>query len=186
LAIAVVDFNKDNQLDIVVANYGTLNFAILFGHNNGSFRIETIYDMGYDSIPYSLATGDFNNDHYLDIAFVNSGTDNIGILLGYGNGSFYYLTTYSTGLRSDPSSIAIDDLNRDNHLDLVIANWGINNLLVFFGLGNGTFSEPKSYSIGYNARPQSIVISDINNDNLLDIAVANFGSDYVEILLQTC
>jgi hypothetical protein len=185
-SVAVADFNNDDQLDIAVTNSGTNNIGILFGYGNGNFTDQFIYSTGDNSDPYALATGDFNNDHYLDIAFVNSGTDNIGILLGYGNGSFYYLTTYSTGLRSDPSSIAIDDLNKDNHLDLVIANWGINNILVFFGLGNGTFSEPKLYSVGYNARPQSVAISDINNDNLLDIVVANFGSDYVEILLQTC
>jgi hypothetical protein len=46
-------------------------------------------------------------------------------------------------------------------LDLVVANWGTNNILVFFGLGNGNFLEPKSYSVGYNARPQSVTIGDI-------------------------
>jgi hypothetical protein len=57
---------------------------------------------------------------------------------------------------------------------------------VFFGLGNGNFLDPMSYSVGYDARPQSVTIGDINNDSLLDIVVANYGSNYVEILLQTC
>jgi hypothetical protein len=116
----------------------------------------------------------------------NAATDNICILFGYGNGSFTTVATYSTGIGSNPSFVAVDDLNKDNHLDLVIANWGINNVLVFFGLDNDTFSSPKSYSVGYDARPQSIIIADFNNDNLLDIAIANYGTNRVEILFQTC
>jgi hypothetical protein len=56
---------------------------------------------------------------------------------------------------------------------------GTNNILVFSGLDNGTFLKSKSYSVGYNARPQSVTLEDINNDTLLGIV----GDNYVEILL---
>ncbi len=185
-SVAIGDFNNDDQPDIAIANSGTNNIGILLGYGNGYFNDQLTYSTGSNSLPSSITVGHFNNDYYLDIAVANSATDNIGILLGYGNGKFANITTYSTGLGSDPSFIVIGDLNKDNYLDLVVANWGINNILVFFGIGNGTFFEPKLYSIGYNARPQSVAIGDINNDNLLDIVVANYGANYVEILLQTC
>jgi len=38
--------------------------------------------------PQFVAVGDFNNDTFLDIIVVISDTNNIGILLGYGNGIF--------------------------------------------------------------------------------------------------
>jgi hypothetical protein len=75
-------------VDIIVANYGTSNIGILFGFGNGLFRLGRIYAMGYDSIPYSLAIADFNNDHQLDIAVVNYGTSNLVILLANGNRTF--------------------------------------------------------------------------------------------------
>ena len=47
---------------------------------------------------WSLAVGDFNNDTHLDIVVANYGDNNIGVLLGYGDGSFANQTTYSTGI----------------------------------------------------------------------------------------
>jgi hypothetical protein len=185
-SVTIGDFNNDDHLDIAVANSGTNNIGILLGYGDGYFNAQLTYSTGRDSLPSSITVGHFNNDHYLDIVVINSATENIAILFGYGNGTFLNLRIYSIGIGSNPSSVVAGDLNKDNNLDLVVANLGTNNILVFFGLDNGTFLEPKSYSVGNNARPQSVTIGDINNDNMLDIIVASYGSNYVEILLQIC
>jgi hypothetical protein len=185
-AVALGDFNNDNHLDIAVANSATNNIGILLGYGNGDFANQLTYSTGTNSLPSSIAVGHFNDDLYLDIAVINAASNTVGILLGYGNGRFANMTIYSTGISSDPVSIAVNDLNKDNYLDLVVANWGSNDVWVFLGMSNGTFFKPTLYSIGYNARPQSVAIGDINNDDMLDIVVANYGTNYVEILLQTC
>jgi hypothetical protein len=185
-SVAVGDFNNDNRLDIAVANSGTNNIGVLLGLGDGTFDQQKVYSTGNYSGPSSIAVGDFNNDSQLDIAVANSNTNNIGIFLGLGNGTFAVMTTFSTGISSNPSSVTVGDLNKDNQLDLVVANSGISSVLIFYGYGNGTFTNPKSYSFGYDTRPQSVTIGDFNNDSLLDIAVAVYGTGDVEILLQTC
>jgi hypothetical protein len=186
MAVTVGDFDNDSHEDIAVANSGTNNIGIFRGKGDRTFFVQKTYSTGNHSRPNAIAVADFNNDNQLDIAVANYDANNIGILFGYGNGTFAVVTTYSTGGSSNPFSIAIDDLNKDNLMDIVVATFGTNKVLVFFGLVNGTFLDPKSYSLDYNARPQSVTIEDINNDGLLDIIVANSGADYVEILLQTC
>jgi hypothetical protein len=60
----------------------------------------------------------------------NYGTNNIGILFGYGNGSFQDQTTYSTGYDSMPYPIAVGHFNKDNQLDIAVANYGTNNISI--------------------------------------------------------
>ncbi|CAF5002096.1 unnamed protein product, partial [Rotaria magnacalcarata] len=52
-SVAMDDFNNDRQIDIVVANTGANNVAVLLGHKDGSFTIEATYRTGLD--PYYVA-----------------------------------------------------------------------------------------------------------------------------------
>ncbi|CAF3234253.1 unnamed protein product, partial [Rotaria sp. Silwood2] len=183
LSIAVGDFNNDTQLDIAVVNYGTSSIGILLGVNNGTFATSMEYFTGYDSDPRSLAVGDFNNDDLQDIAVANFGTNNIGVFLGYGNGSFQSQNIYSTGSHSHPYAITTADINRDNRLDIVVTNAGKDNVGIFLGYGNGTFVNQITFSTGNGSNPHSLVVAYLNNDIFPDIAVANSGTDNVGILI---
>ena len=185
-AIVLGDFNNDHHLDIAVANSMSNTIGIFLGYGNGDFAHQRTYSTGSDSHPSALSVNYFNDDHYLDVAVVNSAMSTVAIFLGNENGSMTHLISYSTGISSAPVAITAKDLNRDNHSDLVVANRGSNEVLIYLGSGNGTFIEEKRYSMNYNARPQSVVIGDINGDKMLDIAIANDGTGNVEVLLQTC
>jgi hypothetical protein len=185
-AVAVQDFDKDGRLDIAVANYKKNNICILFGFGNGSFMNCKTYPTGPYSVPNSIVIGDIDGDKNYDIVVTNSNTSEIGIFFGYRNGTFGVLKTYGTGYGSGPSFASIADLNRDNLTDIVIANTGINTVVIFYGTGNRTFSKSESYPFNYNYRPTSVVIGDLNNDSWSDITVANYGSNYVDVLLHTC
>jgi hypothetical protein len=173
-------------MDIGVANSGTDNIGIFLGYGNISFANQVTYSTGLYSSPYSVTVGDFNNDTGLDIVAANYGSDNVGVFLGYGNGSFRNQRTYSTGSGPSPYSVAVGDFNNDTLLDIVVANYSTNNLCVFLGYGNGTFTSLILFSTDYGSHPFSVVVGDFNKDEKLDFAVANDGTDSLNILLQTC
>src|SRR5207253_530444 len=89
VSIAVGDFNGDGKQDLAVANYGTGSdpntVSILLGDGAGGFRARTNFPVG--SSPASVAVGDFNNDGKQDLAVANTGSNNVSILLGNGDGS---------------------------------------------------------------------------------------------------
>ncbi|CAF2417401.1 unnamed protein product [Rotaria sp. Silwood2] len=182
--ITIGDFNNDNQMDIAVANYGTNTVGILLGNGNGSFQDQTTYPTGYDSLPYALAVGDFNKDNQLDIAVANYGTNNIGIFLGYGNGTFASQTIYTTTLNSNPSSITVGDLNNDNYLDIIVTHYGTGKIGIFLGLENGTFAAQSTFSISSNCRPYYSAVGYFDRDNQLDVVVVDPENNQVHILLQ--
>ena len=69
------------------------------------------------------------------------------VFLGYGNGSFGGMTTYSTGVGSTPWWIAVGDFNDDNVLDMVSANKGTNSIGILLGNGNGSFTLTRKYYV---------------------------------------
>lgn len=182
-SVAVGDFNNDNQLDIVVGNVGDYrvsknqNVSVLLGCKSEMFVIQTSLITGNNSQPRSFAVDDFNSDGYMDFIVANSGTHNIGVYLGYGNISFVNSTIYSTGSNSMPYHIALGDLNNDMYIDIVIANYNSDNIGIFSGCGNGSFTNYTTYFTGTN--PSSIAVNDFDNDLILDIIVANHGSNNV-------
>ncbi|CAF3871475.1 unnamed protein product, partial [Rotaria sp. Silwood1] len=179
----VADINNDNRLDIIVANYLDYSIGLILGHVNETSADRTIVSTGSSSEPYTIAVGDFNNDHNLDMAVGNAGSNQVSVFLGYGTGNFASQKLYPTGFQSFPQSIAIGDFDNNRKLDIIVANPGTDNVGIFFGYGNGSFEDQVIYSTGPSSRPSSVVIADFNNDNQTDIVVANMGTGTIGIFL---
>src|SRR5215467_14745152 len=129
------------------------------------FTSPEIYPSG--SNPAGIATGDFNKDGKLDVCVANSGSLNISILLGRGDGTF--LTTVKYKVPQAPQSIAVSDFNHDGNLDIVVANAG--SVSVLLGNGNGTFKA----AVNTSGSPAfgSVAVGDFNRDGKPDVAVTN-------------
>ena len=184
LSVSVGHLNNDTYLDIVIANFGNDSVGLLYGHGNGTFADAKMYSTGDGSQPSSVTLADFNRDTLLDISVANSLSNTIGLLLGSRDESFQNVTTFSTGLASNPVSIMAGDFNHDGKPDIVVANAGTNNVAVLTGDGNGSFAQPMFYPMNYDSRPNWIIFGNFNNDSWMDIAVANYGADTIEILLN--
>lgn len=69
--------------------------------------------------------------------------------------------------------VATSDLNNDDNLDLIVANWNGGTVSVLLGLGNGNFSAAVNYASG---NPNAVALGDVNNDGVPDLAVAQQGN----------
>ena len=182
-SLAVGDLNNDNQTDVILANSGTDNLSIRFGSHNATFLSDIIYPLQSNSYPQYVLTGDVNKDEYFDLIVVNSKSNTMNLILGYGNGSFADSMSYTTGDNSRPYFVTMTDLNNDNRSDLIVANEGTNEIGIFFAFDYTTFILGNSYLFENCTRPSSVVVNDFNNDGELDIAVIFQTSRHLVILL---
>ncbi|MGB0909793.1 MAG: FG-GAP-like repeat-containing protein [Nitrospirales bacterium] len=121
--------------------------------------------------PQSMTTGDFNHDGYLDLATVNSTSDDVSILLSNGNGTFRSAVSFGVG--KIPMAIASKDLDGDAILDLVVATSGEDNIVVLKGMGNGFFEKTGSYPSGKGTT--FVALHDVDGKDGIDIVAANSG-----------
>ncbi|CAM4957674.1 unnamed protein product [Rotaria socialis] len=196
-SLVVADFNDDKLLDLAVANSGASSAGVFFGYCCDPFRNQSTYDTGNNSHPSSVAVGDPNNDNQSDIVVANYGTNNIvdlgefngdrwldiavaihgtnytAVLLESGDGSFAKQTFHWIGNIALTPAAVVGDFNSDKQLNIILSNDASNNIGILYGYGNGTFETLNLCSIGYNSRPYSLGMSDLNSDTQLDIVIAN-------------
>ena len=183
ISVAVGDLNDDHRLDIVVANFATNNLGILLGDGNGAFPTVELYFNGPRSGPQSIAICDLNNDDHMDILVANSGTDSIGVLFGYGNGTFQNQVILSRLQSFRPVWVLVSDFNNDNLIDIAISNYNADTVGVLLGNGNVTFAPMTIYSTGSSSTPGCLNAGDFNNDNILDLAVVNRGTSNIRLFI---
>ncbi|CAF5199705.1 unnamed protein product [Rotaria magnacalcarata] len=170
---------------MAVANHIVNIIAIYLGHMDmdATFSNEKEYTTGTGSTQYMVAIGDFNNDDLLNIAVANSGTNNVGIFLGFGNGSFKTQIELSTG-SARSIAISLADFNKDTSLDIATVDYGTHSISIFYGYGTDYFSTPSRYSTGYDSFPSALAIGDFNSDHYLDLAISNYGTNNIGIFLS--
>jgi len=180
VAIAVGDFDKDGNLDAVVADSTAGTVTVLFGDGTGNFKSSASYNVG--TTPSSVAVSDFNNDGYLDIAVTNSGSGTVSVLLNQGNGKFANASGSPYTVGNGPSSVAAGDFNNDGFSDLAVTNSTDGTVSVLLNNTTGGFGTQSTYTVGNG--PSAVAVGYLNTDAYLDLVVANQTDNTVTILLN--
>jgi hypothetical protein len=184
VALVAGDFNGDGKPDLA-ATPETNILSVLLGTGDGTLQGFAAYP--FDGRAAGIRAADWNGDGRLDLIFVSStgntsnGTDYqysgaIQVLLGAGNGTFP--TALTATAPGSARFINVADVNRDGHLDVVVAALG------------QTSSDPTSTSVslllGSNAGlgspvtdttlPVPFAIGDVNGDSGIDIVSTDYNA----------
>ena len=178
------EFNRDGIVDLVCSNQDSQDISVLLGHGDGTFAASVSYPV--QTYPYSIAISDFDHDGVSDLAVANGGSGTVSILKGLGDGTFE--SARNIAAATQPRSVATGDIDGDGITDLVVADYsGAVSFLRGLGSGgngNGTFGSPLQFWAGGNAT--GVAVGDFNADTLSDLAVANFQTNHVSVLLHGC
>lgn len=135
--------------------------------------------------PHAVKTGDFNGDGALDLAVTKKHDAHVSVLLGAGDGSFSSPRDYSVGW-PPARGLVIGDVDGDGILDLAVSNNQHedpgDHVSVLLGRGDGSFGLSREYATGKN--PSWLAAGDLDSNGILDLAVPNWGSGTVTVLLN--
>jgi hypothetical protein len=184
LAMAAADVNGDNCIDLVVANTNQNaasepgSVSTLLGGCNGAFQPAPEVIVGVR--PISVAIGDLNGDHRLDLAVTNQfGSPDMSILIGNGDGTYQKAPNVAvSGQR-----VVVADFNGDDDQDLAVSNVDTNNVTLLLGRGDGTFTA--NLLAGVGQAPEFMVQHDFDGDGFPDLATADYESETVSILMNS-
>jgi hypothetical protein len=193
-SIAIADINGDGKPDFITANGNGSSVSVILntttlGAATASFGARQTLPTG--SLTVFVASADFNGDGKTDLLEVNYGANTASVLLnnsvpGASTPSFAARQSFASG--SFPYAAAAADLNGDGKPDLIIANYGDNDISILFnttatGATTLTFTAPQTFGTGNFT--QSIAVADLNGDGKPDVIVQSATDGNISVLLNT-
>lgn len=174
LDVAVGDFNHDGYLDITAVNYTTPN-EIFFNAGNATFpdTLRQTFGTGADGT-VSVETADLNGNGSLDIII-----GNIGQNLIYLNEQFtdFPDSTISPFGDADGRTFDVtvaDVISQDGTLDIIVVSETESEIYV--RQEDGSYSLHTQFATEVTpVMTRTVAAADMNNDNLIDIIVGNWG-----------
>ena len=151
---AIIDIDEDGAVDLVGISE---NLHLVVLKNERSGRIRAIENTMPDTLVLDLVVGDFNNDGWMDIAWLDT---NGAAVIGNNDhrGNFVPQKVGGLGL-----TISAGDIDNDTHLDVIV---GGETIQIFQANGNRSTIPVKGY----------VQVIDADLDGDLDIVVN--GEEY--------
>ena len=146
------------------------------GNGDGTFDEPTLIPAGQNNA--WMDDTDLNGDGILDLALVGGDGGGLVVLLGDGAGGFTVGHTAPTG--NEQLCVAAGDLDGDDVPDLCVGTEESGQeLMLYFGNGDGTFGDPVLHTLLDDA--SHICLDDLDRDGHLDLLVQN---DFLRTLVS--
>jgi len=205
--LAVVDFDHDGRLDVLVLQPGRIGgvahtgeIVVLLGQAGGVLVEAGRYEVGID--PVAMAVDDFNRDGLPDAAVLSVcraypcvGDSEFSLLIN-GGGTFGAAIKYATG--PSPVAILATELSGDGRPDIVVANgcqssdciYAGSSVFVYIANGDASFLPPQKYGeyyipVGTPIKTGALGAGDFDADGNVDLVLTNLLTSTVAILKGT-
>ncbi len=131
-AVVTGDFDTDGELDLAVANWNSGSVSVLLGSGAGAFGSAVSY--AASALPTAMMLTDFDADGAPELVVANetSAPNIVTVLRGLEAGTYAAPTAIPVG-GVRPRGLASGDFNADGNTDLVVADYGSNQVSILLG-----------------------------------------------------
>jgi hypothetical protein len=182
--IYTVDLNNDGITDIIQDTAQSPDgFTVSLGNGDGTFKAPVEYRFPDNNLGFKqIATADVNNDGKADVVVGQSGTNQILVYLGNGDGTLQgpkiSTIALASGFTWETAGFVVADFNGDGRVDVAgyagSSNGSVrtaSQLYVVEGDGTGGFSNPHMILAGPPVFPNfQLFAGDFDADGKTDLA----------------
>ena len=198
--LVAADVDGDGHLDLVVGDRGdkstvTGNWQdsdVIIFRNGGSGLAPAITSTisVNGEAPTVLLSGRLNADVMDDVVVLDQGglaaNGEIEVFLGSASGTLVAGQTITTGLGPGhaPRSGLLRDLDGDGRLDLVVPDFTGGQVLIYAGLGDGTFLLPPTV-LATGGQPADVAALDVDAKGTgIDLAILDYQNNRILLYLN--
>ena len=178
--MCLIDIEGHGKPDLIVLNGNDRGIDYYHHSAEGGYELDSAAKLGLsaEGRPVSCAVGDFDNDGHPDLVIAMS--DRVVLYRNRGDGTFTDVTE-QVGIRqlNQPAGVTFIDFDHDGDLDLFVTGSRRegavegNSSVLWRNNGNQTFTEwTEPTGLGGSGSTINAVLSDLNNDRAVDLAVA--------------
>ncbi len=167
--IALTDIDGDTYLDLVSANFGTINMRLALNNGDGTFGSSQPFSTGTDGKVVTAA--DIDDDGDMDLLVFNSGTNDLDLLINQGIGTFDAPMQFD--LAPGVEYLLVTDLTGDGLPDVAVtgSNAGQGRVDLLVNQGGATLMSPLTINVDDGAL--RLAVGDWDGDTKSDLAVVS-------------
>jgi adhesin/invasin len=172
--IEIRDFDGDGHRDIAFLKNDDGQVALLWASGPATFL--PAVTLPTCASPKRLLNVDANEDQRPDLVVACIGGSS-RLLINNGGRSFTSSTFFTTRVVNGAAS---GDVNGDGHVDIVMVDSMLMDVIVLLGDGRGAFSQPTGLITQTLASPLSAALGDFDDDGITDLVVGYSNDPWLQ------
>ncbi|GAA0348567.1 FG-GAP-like repeat-containing protein [Streptomyces blastmyceticus] len=167
----VGDLKKNGMSDLLVRRKSDGHALVYWGKGDGGFTDPTDLGGGWDAYDSITGIGDINKNGVPDLMVRRKSDGHALVYWGKGDGGFTDPTDLGGGWDAYDVITNAGDLNGNGVPDLLVRRKSDGHALVYWGKGDGGYTNPTDLGGGWDAYDAITGVGDINKDGVPDLMV---------------